>query len=99
MNVLKKIQSPISLKSWLITVAIVSSTIFALMVLSQKATAAPPTDHRLWVAECSDIRGNITVYRGPSSAFNFTSDNYLKIYSGGYVYRYPYHMCTITQPQ
>ena len=70
------------------------------MFMTQHTSAAPATDSKLWVAECTDQKGQINIYRGSSSSFDFSYDSgILVITTATHKIRYPSHMCTITHPR
>ena len=70
------------------------------MFITQNVNAAPATDPKLWVAECTDQKGQVNVYRGTSSSFNtYYSDGVLIITTATHKIRYPIHMCTISIPR
>lgn len=75
---------------------IISIAIFTV----QRTSAAPAADPRLWVAECTDQKGQLNVYRGSSSSFHFSYDSgWVKIITNTHKIWYPSHACTITSPR
>lgn len=80
-----------------LTVAVVCLLAF---FAAKAATAAPASDPRLWVAECTDQKGQINVYRGSSSSFHFSYDSgQVRITTNTHRIWYPAHACTITSPR
>ncbi|ADG35970.1 hypothetical protein Acj61p005 [Acinetobacter phage Acj61] len=79
---------------------IIGLIIAVALFVTQTVNAAPATDPKLWVAECTDQKGRINVYRGSSSSFDFSYDSgILVITTATHKIRYPIHMCTISIPR
>lgn len=71
-----------------------------LIFCPQKAVSAPAQDVKLWVAECSDQRGNVNTYRGTRSSFDWSYEyGYFSVTTSTHVIRYPAHACTLTSPR
>ena len=84
----------------LVLCLVLGITIAVLGFAAQHANSAPASDPRLWVAECTDQKGQINVYRGSSSSFHFSYDSgQVRITTNTHRIWYPAHACTITSPR
>lgn len=70
------------------------------MFITQHTSAAPASDPKLWVAECTDQKGQISIYRGTRNSFDFSYDSgIIVITTNTHRVWYPSHACTITSPR
>lgn len=71
---------------------IIGLIIAVALFVTQNVNAAPATDSKLWVAECTDQKGQINIYRGSSRSFDFSYDSgILVITTSTHMIRYPVH--------